>query len=340
MKPTDFAYTLTKFLSIYLSGQCNASENTVWAYRDTFKLLLRFADMQGIHPERLTLSTVDRAFVEAFLVWLGTTRGNSLSTQNHRLAGIHAFFRYLQCEKPDMLLQCQQVLSIPVKKTARPTVNYLSVDAVKAILSTPGRSTVYDLRDLALLGLLYDTGARVSELIELKPRDLRLTAPPLVTLFGKGRKIRQCPLSSELTEHLRKYLTVWKLNTPDKSESPLFVGHNGEKLTRAGVAYILGKYTTRAREMVSTGVPSTVYPHMFRHSKAMHLLQAGVNLVYIRDWLGHSSVKTTEIYARADTEMKRTALQKAASAVMPEQSQQSSWAEDVELLTWLNSLGK
>ena len=339
MKPSDFAYALTKYLSAYLPGQCNASENTVRAYRDTFKLLLRFADTQrGICPERLTLADVDKSFVEGFLSWLETVQGNAVSTRNHRLAGIHAFFRYLQSEKPDMMLQCQQVLSIPVKRTVKPTVNYLTVDAVKTILAMPDISTVYGMRDLALLGLLYDTGARVSELIELRPKDLRLAAPPVVTLFGKGRKSRQCPLSSEMTGHLVKYLSAWGLDAPEKSDHPLFVGHNAEKLTRAGVAYILSKYASAAREK-DAHYPNHSVAAYKTHSKAMHLLQP-VNLVYIRDWLGHASVKTTEIYARADSEMKRAALQKAASTVMPQQSRQSSWSEDVELMKWLSSLGK
>ncbi len=341
MRPSDFAYALTKYLSAYLPGQCNASENTVCAYRDTFKLLLRFADTQrGVCPERLTLADVDRAFVEDFLTWLEISQRNAVSTRNHRLAGIHAFFRYLQSEKPDMMLQCQQILNIPVKRAAKPTVNYLSVGAIKSILSMPDASIIYGLRDLACLGLLYERGARVSELIELKPRDLRLATPPVVTLLGKGRKARQCPLSSEMTGHLVKYLLAWNLDAPAKSDHPLFVGHNAEKLTRAGVAYILNKYASAARKKDTGAIPTTVSPHMLRHSKAMHLLQAGVNLVYIRDWLGHSSVKTTEIYARADSEMKRAALQRAASAVMPQQNPQSSWAEDVTLMKWLDTLGK
>lgn len=339
MKPSDFAYALTKYLSTYLPGQCNASENTVCAYRDTFKLLLRFADTQrGISPERLTLVDVDKPFVEGFLSWLEAVQGNSVSTRNHRLAVIRAFFRYLQSERPDMMLQCQQILSIPVKRTAKPIVNYLTVDAVKLLLSMPDVSTAYGMRDLALLGLLYDTGARVSELIQLKPKDLRLSAPPVVSLFGKGRKSRQCPLSSEMTGHLVKYMSAWGLDTPAKSDYPLFVGHKAEKLTRAGVAYILSKYASAAREKDAGIIPTIVSPHMLRHSKAMHLLQAGVNLIYIRDWLGHASVKTTEIYARADTEMKRAALQKAAPAVMPQHSLPSLWVEDIELMKWLSSL--
>ena len=302
---------------------------------------MRFADTQrGICPERLTLADVDKSFVEGFLLWLETVQGNAVSTRNHRLAGIHAFFRYLQSEKPDMILQCQQVLSIPVKRTVKSTVNYLTVDAVKTILTMPDTSTVYGMRDLALLGLLYDTGARVSELIELKPKDLRLSAPPVVTLFGKGRKSRQCPLSSEMAGYLVKYLSDWDLTAPEKSDHPLFVGHNAEKLTRAGVAYILGKYASAAREKDRIIIPAKVSPHMLRHSKAMHLLRAGVNLIYIRDWLGHSSVKTTEIYARADSEMKRVALQKATSTVMPQDGRQSSWLEDAELMKWLSSLCK
>ena len=339
MKPTDFSYALTKYLSIYLPGQYNASPHTILAYRDAFKLLLRYAEADcSITPERLTLSMIDAPFIYGFLLWL-KRNGNAIPTQNQRLAAMKAFFRWLQRERPDMLLRCQEIMDIPLKRTAKATVGYLSVDAVKALLATPDTSDKYGLRDLAILCLLYDSGARVSEIAALKPQSLRLDAAPVINLFGKGRKMRQCPLSASVAENLRRYLAVWKLDAPEKSSAPLFVNHKDERIGRAGIAYVLEKYVSAVKTANPSLISVDVSPHMLRHSKAMHLLQAGVNLIYIRDWLGHSSVKTTEVYARADSEMKRTAIQKAAAAVLPQPSQ-SSWTDDTKLMDWLNSLGK
>ena len=339
MKPTDFSYALTKYLSVYLPAQFNASDHTILAYRDTFKLFLRYAETErGTTPDRLTLAMIDTVFVNDFLSWL-EANGNGISTRNQRLAAVKAFFRYLQRERPDMLVRCQEILDIPIKRTEKATIGYLSVDAVKALLATPDVSDKYGLRDLAVLCLLYDSGARVSELASLKPSNLCLNTSPVVTMLRKRRKMCQCPLSSAVTEHLKQYLSVWNLDTPEKSDAPLFTNHQGERIGRAGIAYIVRKYTDIVKTENPELIPCSVSPHMIRHSKAMHLLQAGVNLIYIRDWLGHESVKTTEIYARADSEMKRSAIQKAAAAVLP-QPTQNLWSEDAGLLDWLNSLGK
>jgi len=340
MKPTDFSYALSKYLSVYLPGQYNASPHTILAYRDTFKLLLRYAeDKRKTTPERLTLAMIDKTFVYDFLSWL-ESNGNGISTRNQRLAAVRAFFRYLQWERPDMLACCQEILSIPLKRAEKATIDYLSVEAVKALLAAPDASDKYGLRDRTMLCLLYDSGARVSELASLSPSNLRLDSSPIVTMLRKRRKKCQCPLSPAVVEHLRHYLSVWKLDSPEKSAEPLFTNHEGERIGRAGVAYILQKYSDMVRCDNPALIPQSVSPHMIRHSRAMHLLQAGVNLIYIRDWLGHESVKTTEIYARADSEMKRSAIQKAAAAAMPMQSSQNLWADDSELLEWLNSLGK
>ena len=340
MKPTDFSYALTKYLSSYLPGQRNASQNTIFSYRDTFKLLLRFAENEcGIRPERLTLAQIDVKFIERFLDWLESSGGCSISTRNLRLAAIRAFFRYLQREKPELLAQCQQMLSIESKSAAKPLVNYLSVDAMRYILAAPDISDPYGLRDAAVLSLLYESGARVSEIASLNVMDIRILAPAVVTLMGKRRKARQCPLSATIAENLALYLSVWKLNSPDKSTCPLFVNHKKERLSRAGIKYVLTKYADMVREKHPGIMPKTVSPHMLRHSKAMHLLQADVNLIYIRDWLGHTSIKTTGVYAKADTEMKRNAFKKVAPAVSPMQNE-NTWSDDTGLMQWLDSLGQ
>jgi len=340
MKPTDFSYALTKYLSAYLPGQRNASPNTIYAYRDTFKLLLRFAETEcGIRPERLTIAMIDASLVEKFLDWLGTALGCAISTRNQRLAAIRAFFRYLQREKPEVMLQCQKILGIDRKTAVKPLINHLPVDAVRHILEAPDISDPYGLRDVVLLGLLYETGARVSEIVSLKVMDLRVLPPALVTVLGKGRKSRQCPLSESMARNIAMYLSLWKLDGADRSSCPLFVNHKGEQLTRAGASYVLKKHVNATRQRYLGAIPRKVSPHMLRHSKAMHLLQAGVNLIYIRDWLGHTSIKTTGVYAKADTEMKRAALDKAAPAVKALNTP-DSWSDDVELLQWLNSLGQ
>jgi site-specific recombinase XerD len=335
---TDFAYFMTKYLSFYLPGQHNSSKHTILAYRDTFRLLLRYSEnVMKIVPEKITINLLNSEYIGGFLLWL-EAQGNSIATRKHRLAVIKGFFHYIQGERPEFLQQAQEIFNIKLSGETKETINYLSVEAITEILNLPNSSDKFGLRDIALLGLLYDSGARVSEICGLCPRDLRLDTAPIVTLLGKGRKIRQCPLSKTVSINLQNYLMIWKLNTPDKMDSPLFFNHEGERIGRAGVAYILEKYVVKAREKCPALIPNQVSPHTIRHSKAMHLLQANVNLVYIRDWLGHAHLKTTEVYARADPEMKRTALQKAATAVAPQQNL-SQWGNDSDLMTWLNSLG-
>jgi site-specific recombinase XerD len=184
--------------------------------------------------------------------------------------------------------------------------------------------------------MLYDSGARVSELTDLLVRDVCLTQPATITFTGKARKIRHVPLMSKTASSLRDYLEERRLNTAHRLDHPLFFSSRNQKLTRAGVAYIINKYVKAARKQKTVLLPDPVSPHMFRHTKAMHLLQANINLVYIRDFLGHTSVTTTEIYARADDRMKRLALEQAYSP--SEIDDLPAWQEDMNLLNWLQRL--
>ncbi len=302
MKPTDFSVHVTSFLTHYLAAQRNVSPNTIKAYRDVFTLLLRFCrDVQGIAPERLRLEQIDVSLVEAFLDYLERERKSSPRTRNHRLAALHAFFRYVQAEEPARMLQCQKILAIPQRRHARPTVAYLSKEELAEILAQPVLRTPDGRRDAVLLSVLYDTGARVQELIDLSVGDVRMDPPAQLRLLGKGRKMRAVPLMGNTVQLLRDHI----------------------------------REIVRARNK-RPSLSRTVSPHTLRHTKGMHLLQSGISLDMIRDFLGHVDVKTTQIYARANLEMKRNALENINDS-SPVQTI-PCWQQNKDLLDWLHSL--
>lgn len=337
MKPTNFAIHLTAFLSEYLPIRKNASRNTISSYRDTFKLLLRYCQEQrNLSVEKLTMDVFTHSLIEDFLKWLEESRRCSISTRNQRLAAIHSFFRYAQYEDPSGILHFQKVISIPVKKTAKPMVPYLTSDAIQLLLAQPDKTTIKGRRDLTLLGTLYDSGCRVQELADLKVRDIIMDNFPVLIITGKGNKVRRVPLMKNTLTLLKQYLTENSLDKPWKSDYSLFVNKQHNKLTKEGIAYIVSKYAALARNASAVIVPKVVTPHMFRHSKAMHLLQAGVNLIYIRDFLGHEDIKTTEIYAKCDTELKRRAIENAYPDLID--SNLPDWNKDTALVDWLASL--
>jgi integrase/recombinase XerD len=336
MKPTDFSIHVTEFLTHYLGAQRNLSPNTIKAYRDVFTLLLRFSrDVRGIPPEKLRLEHFDVALVEAFLDDLWTSRNSSPQTRNHRLAALHAFFRYVQAEEPAHMLPFQKILSIPQQRHARPTVTYLSKEELAEILAQPNLQTTRGRRDAVLLSLLYDTGARVQELVDLSVGDLRLAPPAQLRLLGKGRKTRAVPLMQSTAQLLRDHIRENRLEGNEQFDTPLFQNARHQRLTRSGIRYILHKYVVQARSK-RPSLNRTVSPHTLRHTKGMHLLQSGISLDMIRDFLGHVDVKTTQIYARANLEMKRNALEKITDA-SPAPSI-PSWQQNKTLLDWLRSL--
>ena len=336
MKPTDFSAHVTHFLTHYLAAQRNLSPNTVKAYRDVFTLLLRFCrDRRGIALERLSLAQIDSSLVEAFLDHLGKDRQVSIGTQNQRLAVLHAFFRYVQSEVPDRMLQCQQILAIPLQRHARANVGYLVKEDLAQILAQPDLRSRDGRRDAVLLSMLYDTGARVQELIDLSVGDVRLDSPAQVRLMGKGRKMRAVPLMDATVQLVRDHLRENGLERPECGDSPLFQNRLGTRFSRSGVRYVLHKYVKAVRND-RPGFTQRVSPHSIRHTKGMHLLQSGVSLEIIRDFLGHVDVKTTQIYARANLEMKRRALEKVADgSPLPKVP---SWKQNKTLLDWLHSL--
>jgi integrase/recombinase XerD len=336
MKPTNFAKYLTDFLSVYLPEQKNVSKNTILSYRDTFKLLINYCQkIKNVPVERITLNHLSSKCLIDFLGWLETDRKCSISTRNQRLAAIHSFFRYIQAEEPAGIFHYQKIAAIPIKRSKKTVVEYLTPEAIKLLLEQPDKHTTKGRRDLTLISVLYDSGARVQEVCDIKIRDLTLQEPSVLTLTGKGNKTRRVPVMKNTASLLQYYLLENKLDKPWGNEDPLFTNNQNHKLTKEGVAYIISKYVAMARE-TSTLVPLNVKVHMLRHSKAMHLLQAGVNLIYIRDFLGHVDLKTTEIYAKADTEMKRKAIENLYPDLID--SDLPDWGQDQALLTWLSTL--
>ena len=337
MKPTDFAYYLTNFLSKYLPGVKGYSVNTVSAYRDAFKLLLLFARKEeNIKEQKLKLSLIDRDFIIRFLLWIENERGCASITRNHRLAAIHAFYLYLQSELPDRIHQFQEILSIPFKKHPQKTINFLSTDGIKTLLLQPDTNTESGRKHLMLLSLMYATGARVQEIADLVVSDVMYNDSSLVRLTGKGNKSRFVPLEAPVVKLLCQYLEDFSLTSPSKRTELLFTNHSQKKLTRQGITHILKKYAAMVYKKHSGLIPKTISPHNLRHSRAVHWLQAGVDLIYIRDLLGHVSVQTSEIYARIDGEMKRKALEKVSSYAIPDEM--PSWQKDKSLMDWLKEL--
>lgn len=338
MKPTDFATHLTAFLTTYLAGQRGASPNTIRSYRDTFVLLLRYLrDAHDRPVEKVTLANVEAPLVVAFLDHLQRERGCGLRTCNQRLAAIHAFARYVQSEAPEHLLAMQRVLAIQSRRVARKPVAYLETADLGAVLAQPDITSSLGRRDAVLLSVLYDTGARCQELIDLRARDVRLDTPAQVQLTGKGRKTRIVPLIDSTVTLLRGYMEAHGLLDSGAADRPVFGGRHGRPMSRSGIRYLLAKHV-RSASGDRTTIPSKVGPHTLRHSKAMHMLQRGVPIVVIRDILGHVDVKTTEVYARANLEMKRRALETAANSPSAPATPTVSWRDDPELMAWLTSL--
>ena len=327
MKPTDFAKYISDYFTIYLPGQRGLSANTIISYRDTFCLFLEFCkNEKNVKIEKFTLNQFNKEIIDDYLMWLEQDRKCSASTRNQRLSAIHAFCRYLISEAPEHMLACQRVLSIKLKKHSKPLIRYLSSAQISNILLKPDCADRYGRRDLAMLCLLYDTGARVSELTNIKAKDVRVDDFPVVKLTGKGQKTRAVPIMSKTAEHLRNYIAEHNLDVPERANDFLFTNRQKQKFTRAGITYILQKYSDDGK----------ITPHILRHTKAMHLLQAGINIVYIRDILGHVDISTTEMYVRADTEMKREAMEKVHQDLSP--NNLPDWNKDSNLMDWLRNL--
>ncbi|MDD5778823.1 MAG: site-specific integrase [Candidatus Thermoplasmatota archaeon] len=324
------------FLLDYLPEQRGMSRNTITSYRESMKLLLSFiSERKGSDVCDLVIEDIGTETTLAFLAYLEEERGNGARTRNVRLSAVHSFFRYLACISPEHLEHSQRVLSIPFKREPSLETEYLEFGEMTALLSAVDRGSADGKRDYALLALMFNTGARVSEIVDLKVRDLHLGKPSGVRIMGKGRKERVCPIWTETAQVLRDYLDC-REGTLNGGQA-VFVSHVGAPITRFGIGYIMKKYLKIASERCPSIAEKKLHPHSMRHSTAVHLLKSGVDLISIANWLGHSSVNTTNKYAVMDLEMKREALARA-KPFDDGVADIGSWRRDPSILEWLNSL--
>jgi site-specific recombinase XerD len=333
--PSTLGSLLQSFFTDHLITVKGLRPASVRSYRDTVRLLLIFvaADRRA-KITRLRLEDLTFERIVAFLRHLEHDRGNGIRTRNQRLAALHTLFDYIATREPAMLGQCQRIAAIPMKRVAPPETQFLERDEVQALLEAMPDTGRHALRDRTLLLLLYNTGARVQEIADLRAGNLDLGGHPVVRLHGKGDKWRTCPLWRRTADLLQSLLDA--LPTPATSETAVFSSDGGRALTRSGIYKVVRRHSSDFDD-VRTG--RRVTPHVFRHTAAVHLLEAGVEVNVIRGWLGHADLNTTNRYAQINTRAKQDALRvtelpgsSAASPPVP------IWRSDETLLAWLASL--
>ena len=339
MKNTKLGPLIYTFFEDQLKCQKGLRPSSIQSYRDALQLFLLFIAEDTQHKlTRISLTDLTGERVRRFLSFLEQKRHNHISTRNHRLAAIRTFFEYLATREPTMLAEAQQVAAIPVKRTSPPQTLYLEHDEINAIFSNLPSVGSLALRDHALLLFLYNTGARAQEVADLMFDHLELVPQPRARLHGKGDKWRLCPLWKKTATLLQQLLD--QKPSPPSSESPVFTSRNGHPLTRFGIYKIVRRHTAEVVKNGYDGQPRTISPHIFRHTTAVHLLEAGVEVNVIRAWLGHVSLETTNRYAEINLQMKVEALKTcepavSVSGVFP---QKPIWRDDQTLLNWLQSL--
>ena len=334
--PNALARAIHAFFSEYVPELRGLSRHTLLSYRDTLALLLRFvAKSRDTDPASLDLESISPEFILKFLNYLEQQRHNKISSRNVRLAAIHAFFRYVAIHTPERIEQAQRIIGIPFKRTASRPIEYFEYEEINSVLGSIDRTTQVGRRDYALLALMFNTGARVQEIVDLCVKDLQLDSPLQVKLVGKGRKARICPLWPQTAVMLKQFMS--EVHGDLQSNAAVFFNQRGNRLTRFGIRYILTKYCREASKECPSLAEKRLHPHSMRHSCAVHLLKSGVDLASISHWLGHANMNTTNRYATADLEMKRQTIARAsppAGTLTPP----ASWRHDASILEWLESL--
>jgi integrase/recombinase XerD len=334
MKTPALAILLSTFFLRYLAVERGVSPHTTAAYRDSMKLFLQFsAGRCRRSVDQLVMEDLNAQLVLDFLADLETSRANTIRTRNARLAAVQTFFRFVAGREPSLAALCSPVLAIPAKKALRPIMGYLSEQELAHLLAQVDRLARHGERDYVLLSVLYDTGTRIQELLDVRPCDFHLETPPFVRVRGKGRRERLCPLLPQSAQLVRKFLVARGRRLDD--QEPLLQNGRGASLSRHGARYILLKYLRRAASSMSTLARTGISPHTMRHTKGMHLLQSGVPLVMVKDFLGHVDLKSTEVYVQADLEMKRKALD-LSNGYQPTQAPRGRLSSS--LIEWLEAL--
>lgn len=331
----SFSFHVQRYFMSYLMKQHNYGPNTISSYRDTFKLMLAFMAESDRNLSKKTIDEVDYDTILRFLSWLSDVRKNGISTKNIRLAHVKSFFRYVMMTSPEHSDQCGKILGIPFGKENKKPPECMSTNAIKQILASIDASSDEGLRHLALLSLMYDSACRVQEIIDLDVKDYQPGQCSRIYVHGKGNKYRSIPLLGETEKIVSKYVRKFGL----MPGTPLFCNKNGSRLTRQGIRYIIRKYSKLASDAVPGIIDGSVYPHRMRHSKATHLVNNGVNIYNVRDFLGHESVATTQVYLTTNPEVTRKAIEAVAEKTVPESLDFFSAKEKDDLLAFLDSLG-
>jgi integrase/recombinase XerD len=312
------------------------SPHTIHSYRDSVALLLRFlASTTGRPVATLDVPDLTVEHIVAFLRHLEQQRRVIATTRNVRLAALHTFARFLAAQEPRYLEPAQRILGTPFKRARSRSIAYLEYEEIAAVLASVDRATRAGRRDYALVATMFNTGARVQEILDLRASDLQLTKPYQLRLLGKGRKVRWCPLWPQTVQLLRAWCRERPLDL--RSEAPVFVNQRGLPLSRFGVRFILAKHVRAAAQHQPGLATKTLHPHSLRHSTAVHLLKSGVDVVTIAHWLGHASVNTTNRYVTVDLDLKRKALARAAP-LGTARAAPARWRRHAGVLEWLEAL--
>jgi site-specific recombinase XerD len=338
----EFFKTIRAFLTEYLPKQKCFSENTVRSYRQALNLLVTFLRAErSLSTDKITFEIFDKTLVVDFLGWLETTRNCSAASRNQRLMALRSFFAYAgNCDAMWMSLRLE-VAAVPRKNEPGRIVGFLTEDALKALLGAPDPKKRVDLRNLTFMILMYDTAARCGELLSMKLGDLRLdTRHPVAYLHGKGNKTHTVPLLSRTVEHCKRYIKRFFDDERHNGDEYLFyttIHGVAQPMSADNVALFLRKYATVARQFCPE-VPHRIHPHMLRHTRAMHLYREGLPIMLLSEYLGHVNVETTKVYAYADTEMKRAALEKVNLGCGQDQDSTPVWLGDEDMILKLAGL--
>jgi site-specific recombinase XerD len=338
--PTALGRDLMTFFEDFLPAQRGLSPHTIRSYRDALLLLLRFSarDLRRT-VDRLDVPDLTVERVTRFLAALENERGNGIATRNARLGAIHVFARYLAGQRPEHLGTLQRIIGMPFKRGAiEAPIEYLERAELDALLKSIDRTTPLGRRDYALFAFMFNTGARVQEVLDLRIADVRLEAPPQARLLGKGRKTRICPLWPATARLLRE-LIAERTARDTEADSPLiFTNARGRPMTRYGVRYLLRRYVQKASRVAPSLKTKRLHPHSIRHSTAVALLKSGVDFATISQWLGHAGLNTTMRYARADLDLKRRALAQAFPDAVAPPPGGRLLLTGVDLAGWLRKL--
>jgi len=328
------------FFRNYLTNQKGCSPNTIASYSDCITLLIRYCcERLGVSSDKLSMEKISEELILNFLDYLEQVRGNDPKTRNQRLGAIKTFFRFLALQDPTLTLVCERVCAISAKKVQHKVLPTLDDDELRVILGQTKTDTLLGARDQALLSLLYNTGARVQELVDLDLPDLRLEAPFQVLLTGKGRKERVVPLYEETITAIKHYVDLRQ--QAGLKHKALFLNARGNRISRFGIAHVVAKHARQAAPKCPSLVDKKVTPHTYRHTCALHLIQSGANIAVVKEYLGHADIRTTHLYIEIDVEMKRKALEACPPPCAPrtDQPQTASWL-DPPVMTFLKDLSR